>query len=80
MEQFEKVCKGLQTAVDSDWMWRKADYIAMCCKDALSLIRKQQERIKELEAAIAEWEKFAPFLYAHGMLHEPQKEDDDGTA
>ena len=50
MEQFEKVVKGLQTAVDSDWMWRKADYIAMCCKDALALIRQQQERIKELEA------------------------------
>ena len=50
MEQFEKVCKGLQTAVDSDWMLRKADYIAMCCKDALALIRQQQERIKELEA------------------------------
>jgi hypothetical protein len=50
MEQFEEVCKGLQTAVDSDWMWRKADYIAMCCKDALALIRQQQERIKELEA------------------------------
>lgn len=51
MEQFEKVCNGLQTAVDSDWMWRKADYIAMCCKDALALIRQQQERIAELEAA-----------------------------
>ena len=50
MEQFEKVCKGLQTAVDSDWMWRKADYIAMCCKDALSLIRQQRARIAELEA------------------------------
>ena len=50
MEQFEKVCKGLQTAVDSDWMWRKADYIAMCCKDALTMIRQQQERIAELEA------------------------------
>ena len=75
MEQFEKVCKGLQTAVDSDWMWRKADYIAMCCKDALTLIRQQQDRIKELEAAIAEWEKFAPFLYVHGMLPEPPKED-----
>lgn len=51
MEQFEKVEKGLQTAVDSDWMWRKADYIAMCCKDALALIRQQQARIAELEEA-----------------------------
>jgi len=50
MEQFEKVCKGLQTAVDSDWMWQKADYIAMTCKDALALIQKQQARIDELEA------------------------------
>jgi hypothetical protein len=51
MEQFEKVRKGLQTAVDSDWMWQKAYYIAMICKDALALINAQQERIKELEAA-----------------------------
>jgi len=51
MEQVEKVCKGLQTAVDSDWMWQKADYIAMICKDALALIRQQRERITELEAA-----------------------------
>ena len=51
MEQFEKVEKGLQTAVDSDWMWRKADYIAMCCKDAISLIRQQRAQITELEEA-----------------------------
>ena len=48
--QLEKVRKGLQTAVDSDWMWQKADYIAMICKDALALINAQQERIKALEA------------------------------
>lgn len=41
-------------------------------KDALSLIRQQQERIKELEAANASWQKFAPFLHAHGLLNETE--------
>lgn len=46
----ERACQGLKTAVDSDWLWQRADFIAMCCKEALSLIRQQQERIAELEA------------------------------
>lgn len=61
MEQFDKVIKGLQVAVDSDWMWKKADYIAMCCKDAIALIQQQEERIRELEAAqTAKWEDPVP--------------------
>ena len=38
-------------------------------RDALALIRQQQERIAELEAANASWQTFAPFLHAHGLLN-----------
>lgn len=38
--------------------------------NAISLIRQQQDRIKELEAANASWQKFIPFLHAHGLLNE----------
>ena len=54
----ERACQGLQTAVDSDWLWQRADFIAMCCKEALALIRQQRERIAVLEAAqTAKWEE-----------------------
>ena len=85
MEQFEKVCKGLECCekdVQLCYGETVCEYyrlsprcLTTLAHDALTLIRKQQDRIKELEAAIAEWEKFAPFLYAHGMLSEPPKED-----
>ena len=92
MEQFEKVVQGLDCFVNGTVGPLMDDCKIAGCKyfghgdceaeimaDALAMIRQQQERIKELEAAIAEWEKFAPFLYAHGMLHEPPKEDGQCT-
>ena len=88
MEQFEKVVKGLDCCLPETQ--GKAELSCADCPydpcrfsvslpinlidDVRKLITAQQERIKELEAAIAEWEKFAPFLYAHGMLPEPPKE------
>lgn len=70
----EKVCKGLQTAVDSDWMWRKADYIAMCCKDALALIRQQQERIKEQAKALEAF-KVGKLVHFGGYVDIPWQEE-----
>ena len=85
MDQFEKVCKGLECCekdVQLCYGETVCEYYSLSPRcwttlahDALALIRQQQERIEELEAAIAEWEKFAPFLYAHGMLPEPPKEE-----
>lgn len=83
MEQFEKVCKGLKRccgftiAIDPcvGCEYKDANCIKNIMHDALALIQQQQERIKKLEAAIAGWEKFAPFLYAHGMLPAPPKEE-----
>lgn len=40
MADREKVIKGLEEIVNSDWMWRKADYWALVCKDALALLKK----------------------------------------
>lgn len=84
MEQFEKVIKALQLTKSNPvegWDYRGEGFDGAMVHTstalidaALALIRQQQERIKELEAAIAGWEKFAPFLYAHGMLPEPPKE------
>lgn len=59
MEQFEKVCKGLECCnpINCDCYAQGCPYYdqALCRdklnNDALSLIRQQQERIKELEAA-----------------------------
>lgn len=41
----EKVIKGLEMIVADDKMWRKADYYATICKEALELL-KAQEPIK----------------------------------
>ena len=38
----EKVIEGLKEIVDSDWMWRKADYWALICKNALALLEEQE--------------------------------------
>lgn len=38
----------------------------------LDMLKAQQERIKELEAANASWQKFVPFLHAHGLLNETE--------
>ena len=77
----ERACQGLKTAVDSDWLWQRADFIAMCCKEALSLIRQQQERIKELEAAqtarvmtLEEWENAHEPLDGECMCYEIKNE------
>lgn len=59
MEQFEKVCKGLHCHSDvfnEEPDCEHCEYDNASCgyevpSDALSLIRQQQERIKELEAA-----------------------------
>lgn len=90
MNQFEKVCNGLECCVlrdpDDHQRCGECPYNhheisnAPCANglkaDALALIRQQRERIAELEAAIAEWEKFIPFLYQHGMLSESPKEEE----
>lgn len=87
MELFEKVCKGLECCVSGgnvcrnkcpydDLGYEWTECVPSLAADALALIRQQQERIKELEAAIAEWEKFIPFLYQHGMLSESPKEEE----
>lgn len=34
----EKIIDGLKRIVDDDKMWRKADYYAMTCKEALEVI------------------------------------------
>lgn len=64
MEQFEKVCKGLNCFVNhadgpylDDCRKAECEYLKagdcemMVMSDALTLIRQQQEKIKELEAA-----------------------------
>ena len=80
MEQLEKVVKGLQTAVDSDWMWRKADYIAMCCKDAIALINAQQERITELEAELGQRDYNAAVeMRQYCERYEPTYNPEDGS-
>lgn len=42
MPDFEKVIKGLEAIVNDDWMWKKADYYAGLCKDALALLKAQE--------------------------------------
>lgn len=57
MEQFEKVCKGLECHSATGTCAGKGPYYSpdICseplCRDALALIRQQQERIKSLEEA-----------------------------
>ena len=57
MEQFEKVCKGLEVHIKPNSRCVGCPYPnnGLCgdqlYSDALSMIRQQQERIKELEAA-----------------------------
>lgn len=80
MEQLEKVVKGLQTAVDSDWMWQKADYIAMICKDAIALIKQQQERIRELEAWLGQLNYNAAVeMQEYCERYEPTYNTEDGS-
>ena len=42
MTDREKVIEGLQEIVDSEWMWKKADYWARICKNALALLKEQE--------------------------------------
>lgn len=59
MQQFEKVCKGLETHLSKEGECEQCPYRyspGSCAmdrlhRDALTLIRQQQERIRELEAA-----------------------------
>lgn len=59
MEQFKKVCKGLECHAHEGACGDGCPYYGkgICseplCADALALIRQQQERIKELEAGRA---------------------------
>ena len=48
MLEKEKIIKGLETIIHDDKMWRKADYYATICKEALELIKSQQAEITEL--------------------------------
>lgn len=75
----EKAVKGLKCLISTGKHCENCEYDehGLCgsdliVEDALSLIRQQQERIKELEAANASWQKFVPFLYAHGLLNETE--------
>ena len=84
MELFEKVCKGfecclIETQEQAELSCADCPYnpcgLTVCLPislidDVRKLITAQQERIKELEAANASWQKFAPFLHAHGLLNE----------
>lgn len=38
----EKVIKGLAEMANSKWLWDKADYWAMVCRDALELLNAQK--------------------------------------
>ena len=42
MTDREKVINGLEAIVNDDWMWKKADYYAGICKDALALLKAQE--------------------------------------
>jgi len=76
----EKVCKGLECCDRPNdhehCPYDGEKHYNICTdkllKDAIALIRQQQERIAKLEAANMSWQKFAPFLYQHGMLNEMQ--------
>lgn len=84
MDQFDKVCKGLECCLRKNNTnlcgacpytdGRNSVFACMLSliRDAQFMIRQQQERIKELEAANASWQKFVPFLYAHGLLNETE--------
>ena len=81
MDRFEKVRKGLECC----YMGKSPKHCEGCpynrnnkgCKhdafalkrDALALIRQQQERIKELEMADASWNKFVQSLYAQQVVN-----------
>ena len=41
-EKMENVIKGLEAIVNDDWMWKKADYYAGICKDAIALLKAQE--------------------------------------
>lgn len=42
MDKLEKVISGLEAIVNDDWMWKKADYYAGICKDAIALLKAQE--------------------------------------
>lgn len=48
----EKVIRGLESIVNDDWMWKKADYYTGICKDALALLKAQEPRVLTLEEVI----------------------------
>jgi len=84
MEQIEKVCKGLECCRHlypkhcEVCEYSATDCTADLADDALSLIRQQQERIKELETAqtprVMTLEEVSasenPFYFETGAVHE----------
>lgn len=42
MADREKVIKELEEITKSEWMYKRADYYQMVCKDALALLKEQQ--------------------------------------
>lgn len=48
-ENAERIILGLEMIVADDKMWRKANFYAATCRDALDLIKTQAARLKELE-------------------------------
>lgn len=51
MADIESVIKGLTEIVNSEWMWKKADYYAKICKDALSLLKEHGAKVMSVEEA-----------------------------
>ena len=38
----EKVINGLQDLVNDDWMWRRTDFYAKICENAITLLKEQE--------------------------------------
>ena len=52
MPDREKVLKGLAEMANSKWLWDKADYWAMVCRDALELLNGQELDVSKYQHKI----------------------------
>jgi hypothetical protein len=79
MEQFEKVCKGLEKVWDA-FNHMEHDLYADYVFDALALIRQQQERIAELEAELGQRDYNAAVeMQQYCERYEPTYNPEDGS-
>ena len=53
-EKREKVIAGLKEIAASGWMFRHADYYQMICKEALTLLKAQEQEVVNLTTKIVE--------------------------